>query len=59
MKKISLIILTALMSFSLFGLKVTADEKFTLSGKVTSIALTDQGASLMSPVKLGVTVRFF
>ena len=43
MKKISLIIFAALLSFSLFGLKVDADEKFTLSGKVTSISLTDQG----------------
>ena len=43
MKKISLILFAALLSCSLFGLKVTADEKFTLSGKVTSISLTDQG----------------
>ena len=38
MKKISLILFAALLSCSLFGLKVTADEKFTLSGKVTSIS---------------------
>ena len=42
MKKISLILFATLLSCSLFGLKVTADEKFTLSGKVTSISLTDQ-----------------
>jgi hypothetical protein len=53
MKKISLIILTALMSFSLFGLKVTADEKFTLSGKVTSIVLTDQGGVINVSSKAG------
>tara|TARA_B100001113_G_scaffold117211_2_gene95697 strand:- start:55 stop:477 length:423 start_codon:yes stop_codon:yes gene_type:complete len=53
MKKISLIILTVLMSFSLFGLKVTADEKFTLSGKVTSIVLTDQGGVINVSSKAG------
>ena len=53
MKKISLIIFAALISFSLFGLKVTADEKFTLSGKVTSISLTDQGGVINVSSKAG------
>jgi len=53
MKKISLIIFAALLSFSLFGLKVDADEKFTLSGKVTSISLTDQGGVINVSSKAG------
>ena len=53
MKKISLIIFAALLSFSLFGLKVEADEKFTLSGKVTSISLTDQGGVINVSSKAG------
>jgi len=53
MKKISLIIFATLLSFSLFGLKVTADEKFTLSGKVTSISLTDQGGVINVSSKAG------
>ena len=53
MKKISLIILVTLMSVSLFGLKVTSDEKFTLSGKVTSIVLTDQGGVINVSSKAG------
>ena len=53
MKKISLIIFAALLSCSLFGLKVTADEKFTLSGKVTSISLTDQGGVINVSSKAG------
>jgi hypothetical protein len=53
MKKIGLILLAVLMSLSLFGLKVTADEKFTLSGKVTSISLTDQGGVINVSSKAG------
>lgn len=53
MKKISLILFATLLSFSLFGLKVTADEKFTLSGKVTSISLTDQGGVINVSSKAG------
>mgnify|MGYP005710180541 FL=1 len=53
MKKISLILFAALLSCSLFGLKVTADEKFTLSGKVTSISLTDQGGVINVSSKAG------
>ena len=53
MKKISLIILVTLMSVSLYGLKVTSDEKFTLSGKVTSIVLTDQGGVINVSSKAG------
>lgn len=53
MKKISLIIFAALLSYSLFGLKVDADEKFTLSGKVTSISLTDQGGVINVSSKAG------
>ena len=53
MKKISLIILATFLSCSLFGLKVTADEKFTLSGKVTSISLTDQGGVINVSSKAG------
>ena len=53
MKKISLIIFATLLSLSLFGLKVTADEKFTLSGKVTSISLTDQGGVINVSSKAG------
>jgi len=53
MKKISLIIFATFLSCSLFGLKVTADEKFTLSGKVTSISLTDQGGVINVSSKAG------
>ena len=53
MKKISLILFATLLSCSLFGLKVTADEKFTLSGKVTSISLTDQGGVINVSSKAG------
>ena len=53
MKKISFILFATLLSCSLFGLKVTADEKFTLSGKVTSISLTDQGGVINVSSKAG------
>ena len=53
MKKISLILFATLLSCSLFGLKVTSDEKFTLSGKVTSISLTDQGGVINVSSKAG------
>ena len=53
MKKIMIILMASLMSFCLFGLKVTADEKFTLSGKVTSISLTDQGGVINVSSKAG------
>ena len=53
MKKISLILFATLLSCSLFGLKVTADEKFSLSGKVTSISLTDQGGVINVSSKAG------
>lgn len=53
MKKISLIIFIALISFNLIGLKVSADEKFTLSGKVTSISLTDEGGVINVSSKAG------
>ena len=36
-----------------FRLKVSADEKFTLSGKVTSISLTDQGGVINVSSKAG------
>ena len=53
MKKIMIILMASLMSFGLFGLKVSADEKFTLSGKVTSISLTDQGGVINVSSKAG------
>ena len=48
-----IILVTSLMSFSLFGLKVTADEQFTLSGKVTSISITDEGGVINVSSKAG------
>ena len=53
MKKITLILFATFLSFSLFGIKVTSDEKFTLSGTVTSISLTDQGGVINVSSKAG------
>ena len=45
-KKIFIVAISILCSLSIFGLTITADEKFTLSGNVTSISLTDQGGGI-------------
>ena len=52
-KKITLLTIDIFCSISMFGLTVSADEKFTLSGKVTSISLTDQGGVINVSSKAG------
>ena len=52
-KKITLLTIAIFCSISMFGLTVAADEKFTLSGKVTSISLTDQGGVINVSSKAG------
>ena len=52
-KKITLLTIAIFCSISMFGLTVSADEKFTLSGKVTSISLTDQGGVINVSSKAG------
>ncbi len=52
-KKIFIFVISVLCSLSIFGLTITADEKFTLSGNVTSISLTDQGGVINVSSKAG------
>ena len=52
-KKIFIVAILILCSLSIFGLTITADEKFTLSGNVTSISLTDQGGVINVSSKAG------
>ena len=52
-KKIFIVAISILCSLSIFGLTITADEEFTLSGKVTSISLTDQGGVINVSSKAG------
>lgn len=52
-KKIFIVAISILCSLSIFGLTITADEKFTLSGNVTSISLTDQGGVINVSSKAG------
>ena len=52
-KKIFIVVISILCSLSIFGLTITADEKFTLSGNVTSISLTDQGGVINVSSKAG------
>ena len=52
-KKIIIVAISILCSLSIFGLTITADEKFTLSGNVTSISLTDQGGVINVSSKAG------
>ena len=52
-KKIFIFAISILCSLSIFGLTITADEKFTLSGNVTSISLTDQGGVINVSSKAG------
>ena len=52
-KKIFIVAISILCSMSIFGLTITADEKFTLSGNVTSISLTDQGGVINVSSKAG------
>ena len=52
-KKIFIVAISLLCSLSIFGLTITADEKFTLSGNVTSISLTDQGGVINVSSKAG------
>ena len=52
-KKIFIVAISILCSLCIFGLTITADEKFTLSGNVTSISLTDQGGVINVSSKAG------
>ena len=52
-KKIFIVAISILCSLSIFGLTITEDEKFTLSGNVTSISLTDQGGVINVSSKAG------
>ena len=52
-KKMFIVAISILCSLSIFGLTITADEKFTLSGNVTSISLTDQGGVINVSSKAG------
>ena len=52
-KKIFIFAISILCSLSIFGLTITADEEFTLSGNVTSISLTDQGGVINVSSKAG------
>ena len=52
-KKIFIVAISILCSLSIFGLTITANEKFTLSGNVTSISLTDQGGVINVSSKAG------
>ena len=52
-KKTFIVAISILCSLSIFGLTITADEKFTLSGNVTSISLTDQGGVINVSSKAG------
>ena len=52
-KKIFIVAISILCSLSIFGLTITAEEEFTLSGKVTSISLTDQGGVINVSSKAG------
>ena len=52
-KKIFIVAISILCSLSIFGLTITADEEFTLSGNVTSISLTDQGGVINVSSKAG------
>ena len=52
-KKIFIVAISILCSLSIFGLTISADELFSLSGNVSSISLTEQGGVINVSSKAG------